>query len=68
MKTPTKRDDSGVRRAASKVALTAAARRGAPPTVAAHAVRKDVTVRVSLKQQAPPEGEELREEGYGHGV
>ena len=41
--------------------------RGAPPTYAAHAVRRDVSVRVSV---SPPssEPEELREPGYGHGV
>lgn len=42
-------------------------RRGAPATFAAHAVRRDLTVRVSV--QAPtPEPEELLEQGYGHGV
>jgi hypothetical protein len=41
--------------------------RGEPPTYAAHAVRKDVTVRVSV---APPQSHdtEEREDGYGHGV
>jgi hypothetical protein len=41
--------------------------RGAPPTHAAHAVRKDISVRVSVKTPAV-EPEEIREEGYGHGV
>ena len=41
--------------------------RGAPATYAAHAVRKDLSVRVSVKP-ASPEPEELREHGYGHGV
>ena len=40
--------------------------RGAPPTHAAQAVRKDVSVRVLVT--SPPEPEELREDGYGHGV
>lgn len=41
--------------------------KGAPATYAAHAMRKDVTVRVSVTAPAP-EHEELREHGYGHGV
>ena len=41
---------------------------GAPPTYAAYASRKDVSVRVSVKSLLVAEGEELREEGYGHGV
>jgi hypothetical protein len=41
--------------------------RGAPPTYAAHAARKNVGVRVLLKPTAG-EAEELREHGYGHGV
>ena len=45
----------------------AAPQRGAPPTCAANAVRRDVTVRVSVTA-AFPEPEELREPGYGHGV
>lgn len=44
-----------------------AADRGAPLTCAAHAVRKDVSVRV-LVAPTPGEPEELREHGYGHGV
>jgi hypothetical protein len=44
-----------------------APQRGAPATYAAYAIRKDVTVRLSV---TPPvtEPEELREHGYGHGV
>jgi hypothetical protein len=41
--------------------------RGAPPTAAAQAVRRDVSVRVSVTASFP-EPEELREPGYGHGV
>jgi hypothetical protein len=41
--------------------------RGAPATYAAHAVRRDVSVRVSVRAPSP-ESEELREDGYGHGV
>jgi hypothetical protein len=41
--------------------------RGAPPTYAAHAFRKDLSVRVLVKTNTP-EPEELREHGYGHGV
>jgi hypothetical protein len=44
-----------------------AADRGAPTTYAAHAVRKNVSVRVLVKP-TPSEVEELREHGYGHGV
>jgi hypothetical protein len=44
-----------------------AADRGAPPTYAAHAVRKNVSVRVLVKP-TPAEADELREHGYGHGV
>jgi hypothetical protein len=40
--------------------------RGAPPTDAAHAVRKNV-VRVAVVA-TPAEPDELREHGYGHGV
>ena len=40
---------------------------GAPSTYAASASRKDVAVRVSVKSVLV-EAEELREEGYGHGV
>jgi hypothetical protein len=46
---------------------TPAPERGAPATHAAHAVRKNVSVRVSVRSNAV-EGEELREHGYGHGV
>ena len=41
--------------------------KGSPSTSAAHAVRRDVSVRVSVRSPQP-EAEELREEGYGHGV
>jgi hypothetical protein len=41
--------------------------RGAPATYAAHAVRKNLAVRVQVKA-TPAESEELREHGYGHGV
>jgi hypothetical protein len=41
--------------------------RGAPETYLAHAVRKDVAVRVLVKATAA-ESDELREHGYGHGV
>ena len=41
---------------------------GAPATDAAHAVRRDVSVRVSVRTTAASEAEELGEHGYGHGV
>ena len=41
--------------------------RGSPTSAPAHAVRKDVAVRVTVLA-APPESDELREHGYGHGV
>ena len=41
--------------------------RGAPSTYAAHAFRKDVSVRVFVMPRSS-EPEELREHGYGHGV
>jgi hypothetical protein len=41
--------------------------RGAPATYAAHALRKDVSVRVFVTPKTP-DHEELREPGYGHGV
>lgn len=44
-----------------------AAERGAPSTYAAHAVRKNLSVRVIVKP-APAEADELPEHGYGHGV
>lgn len=47
---------------------TAAPERGAPPTYAAHATRKDLTVRVSLRVPPSAENDELGEHGYGHGV
>lgn len=49
------------------VAPNPAPRRGAPSTYAAQAVRRDVSVRVSVTA-ALPDPEELREPGYGHGV
>jgi hypothetical protein len=41
---------------------------GAPATYAAHAVRRDVSVRVSVRATTAVEHEELGEHGYGHGV
>ncbi|HUE89498.1 MAG TPA: hypothetical protein VMO26_25760 [Vicinamibacterales bacterium] len=41
--------------------------RGSPATNAAQAVRKNMAVRVTVVT-APPESDELREHGYGHGV
>jgi hypothetical protein len=41
--------------------------RGAPATYAAHALRKNLAVRVTVKPSGA-EPEELREPGYGHGV
>lgn len=41
--------------------------RGSPPTSAAHAVRKNVAVHVTMVA-TPAELDELREHGYGHGV
>jgi hypothetical protein len=41
--------------------------RGSPTSSPAHAVRKDVAVRVTVSP-TPPESDELREHGYGHGV
>jgi hypothetical protein len=38
-----------------------------PASYAAHAFRKDLAVRVLVKPPHP-EPEELREDGYGHGV
>jgi hypothetical protein len=43
------------------------AERGAPPTYAAHALRKNLSVRVLVKP-ATGETDELKEHGYGHGV
>ena len=40
---------------------------GAPATYLAYATRKNLSVRVLLRSAAV-EAEELREEGYGHGV
>ena len=41
--------------------------RGSPTSTAAHAVRKDLAVRVTVPA-ASTESDELREHGYGHGV
>jgi hypothetical protein len=41
--------------------------RGSPTSAPAHAVRKDVAVRVTVSA-TPAESDELREHGYGHGV
>lgn len=41
---------------------------GTPSTTSVLAARKDVTVRVSVATPPTPENEELKEEGYGHGV
>ena len=46
---------------------TATAERGAPPTYAAYALRKNLAVRVLVKPAAG-ETDELGEHGYGHGV
>jgi hypothetical protein len=40
---------------------------GAPATYAVWALRKDFSVRVSVRSVVT-DAEELREEGYGHGV
>ena len=40
---------------------------GAPATYAAYASRKNLSVRVSVRPVAA-DAEELREDGYGHGV
>ena len=42
--------------------------RGRPSTASARAARKDVTVRVSVTTAAALDAEELKEDGYGHGV
>lgn len=41
---------------------------GRPATWSACAAKKDLVVRVRIAQVVWPETEELREEGYGHGV
>jgi hypothetical protein len=41
--------------------------RGSPMPAPAHAVRKDVAVRVTVLA-TPTESDEMREHGYGHGV
>ena len=60
MQIPTKRDEAVQR-------PSTAPKRGAPATYAAHALRKDVSVRVFVVSKTP-DHEELREPGYGHGV
>ena len=60
MQTSTRRDDPSKRQPSPP-------ERGAPATYAAHAFRKNVSVRVVVKPTAH-EPEELREPGYGHGV
>ena len=60
MQMPTKRDEP------SKHSQPAPPR-GAPASHAAHAERKNVSVRVVVRP-AVPETEELPEAGYGHGV
>jgi hypothetical protein len=59
MQMSTKRDEPAKRPSSSP-------ERGAPATYAAHAWRKDVSVRVFVMKT--PDHEELREPGYGHGV
>ncbi len=41
---------------------------GAPSTTTVLAARKDVTVRVLVATPPASESEELKEDGYGHGV
>ena len=60
MKMPTRPEDPAKR-------PQPAPERGAPATYAVHADRKNLTVRVLVKP-TPPDSEELREHGYGHGV
>ena len=60
MQTPTRRDEPSKN-------PKPAPERGAPTTHAAHAGRKNLSVRVMVKP-ASPEPDELREHGYGHGV
>ena len=59
MKMPTKPEEPAKPRSTAD--------RGATFTYAAHAVRKNLSVRV-LVQPAPAEPEEQPEHGYGHGV
>lgn len=61
MQMSTRRDEP------SKPAQREAPQRGAPASYAAHAFRKNLAVRVLVKPAAP-EPDELREDGYGHGV
>jgi hypothetical protein len=59
-KSPTRRDEPSKRQEPSQ-------ERGVPASYAAHAFRKNLSVRVMVKPPSP-ETEELREHGYGHGV
>ena len=59
MKTPTQPEEPAKR-------PQPAPERGAPASYAAHAVRKNVRVRVTVKPAG--EADELREHGYGFGV
>jgi hypothetical protein len=60
MKMPTKRDEPSKR-------PQPAPTQGAPASYAAHAERKNLSVRV-LVRPTGGESEELPEHGYGHGV
>ena len=60
MQMPPKRDEPAKR-------PQPAPQRGAPSSYAAHAERKNVSVRVRVRPTTP-DSEELREDGYGHGV
>lgn len=60
MQVPTKRDDPSEQ-------SQPAPKQGAPASHAAHAERKNVPARV-LARPTAGELEELREDGYGHGV
>ncbi len=60
METPTKREEPAT-------PPRAQCEQGTPSTCAAYAERKNVSVRVTVGP-GHPEPEELREEGYGHGV
>ena len=59
MKTSTQPEEPAKRPAAGP-------KQGAPASHAAHAFRKDVSVRVTVRPVA--ETDELPEHGYGHGV
>lgn len=60
MKTTTRQDEPAKR-------PQPAPERGAPASGTAHAVRKNVAVRVVVRTNSA-ESDELREDGYGHGV